>query len=51
MAHYFPGLKIDELNDEEFAMWSENAQYMHSQLLLQNASNMASMLGGGGSGK
>jgi len=48
IAHYFPGINLDELDEWGFAFWSENAQWMHSQQILIQQANMMGMLGGGG---
>jgi hypothetical protein len=33
LRHYFPGVNIDEMTDEEFAMLSEEALWLHEQML------------------
>jgi hypothetical protein len=35
------------MTDEEFAFWSENAQWVHSQMLMVQQANSLSLLGGG----
>lgn len=34
MRHYFPGVNLDEVSDEEFAMLSEDALWLHEQMLI-----------------
>lgn len=46
IAHYFPQLDMRTMSDEEFAMWSENAQWMHSQMLMVQQANTVGLLGG-----
>lgn len=52
LAYYFPQIKLEDLSDEEFAMWTENAQWLHSQMIMMQQANVASTmstaLGGGG---
>ena len=33
IRHYFPGVNLDTLTDEEFAMLSEEALWLHEQML------------------
>lgn len=32
IRHYFPGVNLDVLSDEEFAMLSEEALWLHQQM-------------------
>ena len=32
VRHYFPGVNINEISDEEFAMLSEEALWLHEQM-------------------
>lgn len=33
VRHYFPGVNLDTVTDEEFAMLSEDALWLHEQML------------------
>ncbi|WP_342994115.1 hypothetical protein [Bacteroides uniformis] len=33
IRHYFPGVNLDTISDEEFAMLSEEALWLHEQML------------------
>ena len=33
IRHYFPGVNLDTISDEEFAMFSEEALWLHEQML------------------
>ncbi|KAB4219434.1 hypothetical protein GAP53_08170 [Bacteroides uniformis] len=33
IRHYFPGVNLDTVTDEEFAMLSEDALWLHEQML------------------
>lgn len=34
MRHYFPGVDLDTITDEEFAILSEDALWLHEQMLI-----------------
>ena len=34
VRHYFPGGNLDTISDEEFAMLSEEALWLHEQMLI-----------------
>lgn len=51
IAHYFPGIDINELDDEGFAMWSENAYWLREQDHKMMVAGMSAMFGGTGNGK
>jgi hypothetical protein len=34
IRHYFPGVHLDSITDEEFAMLSEEALWLHQQVLV-----------------
>ena len=34
VRHYFPGVNLDTISDEEFAMLSEEALWLHEQMLI-----------------
>lgn len=51
IAHYFPGIDINSLDDEDFAMWSENAYWLREEEQKMMAYSMASIFGGTGKGK
>ena len=34
VRHYFPGVNLDAITDEEFAMLSEEALWLHQQVLV-----------------
>ena len=42
--HYFPSVNLDELNDEEFAMLSEDAVWLHSKMLITQQASALGML-------
>ncbi|NDV63948.1 hypothetical protein D0T60_01625 [Bacteroides sp. 224] len=42
IRHYFPGVNIEKLNDEEFAIIANDAEWMHAQ---QIQSQQAKTLG------
>jgi hypothetical protein len=46
IRHYFPGVKIEEMSFDDFAMLSEDALWMHSQTLMVQQANSLGMLGG-----
>jgi len=39
IRHYFPGVDLNNISDEEFAMLSEDALWLHQQMLISKASN------------
>jgi hypothetical protein len=39
IRHYFPGIDLNNISDEEFAMLSEDALWLHQQMLISKASN------------
>jgi hypothetical protein len=47
-AHYYPQLDLGNMSMQEFAFWSENALWVHSQMLMVQQANSLGMLGGGG---
>lgn len=38
IRHYFPGVNLDTITDEEFAMLSEEALWLHQQVLVSRLS-------------
>lgn len=38
VRHYFPGVNLDAITDEEFAMLSEEALWLHQQVLVSRLS-------------
>lgn len=34
MRHYFPGVSLETISDEDFAMLSEDALWLHEQMLI-----------------
>ena len=46
LAYYYPQFDLKTMSFEEFAFWSENAMWMHSQMLMVQQSNALGMLGG-----
>lgn len=46
-THYYPQLNWENMSDDDFAFWSENAQWVHSQMLMVQQANSLSLLGGG----
>lgn len=46
MCHYYPQLRLEDMTDEDFAFWSSNAMWVHSQMLVIQQSNALGMLGG-----
>ncbi len=34
VRHYFPGVNLDTVTDEEFAILSEDALWLHEQMLI-----------------
>lgn len=47
MMHYYPQLKLEDMSVEDFAYWSENAEWMHNEMLLLKQANSVAALGGG----
>lgn len=45
IRHYFPGVNIDSLDDEEFAMLSEEAVWLHGRMIITQQANVLGMLG------
>ena len=43
IRHYFPGVNINELDDEEFAMLSEEALWLHSKMVITQQANSLGM--------
>ncbi len=37
IRHYFPGVNLEEITDEDFAILSEEALWLHQQLTLVNS--------------
>nr|DAJ04395.1 MAG TPA: hypothetical protein [Bacteriophage sp.] len=35
IRHYFPGVDLNDVSDEEFAMLSEDALWLHEQMMLK----------------
>ncbi|MBF0648633.1 hypothetical protein IR083_07360 [Dysgonomonas sp. GY75] len=40
IRHYFPGVNIDTITDEEFAMLSEEALWLHQEMTIARTNNM-----------
>ena len=40
IRHYFPGVDIEQLSDEDFAMLSEDALWLHEQMVVQQSAKM-----------
>ncbi|NDV80835.1 hypothetical protein D0T87_02430 [Bacteroides sp. 51] len=38
VRHYFPGVNLNEITDDEFAMLSEDALWLHQQMLATKTS-------------
>jgi hypothetical protein len=38
VRHYFPGVDLENITDEEFAMLSEEALWLHQQVLISRLS-------------
>ena len=41
VRHYFPGVNLETIDDEEFAMLSEEALWLHNQMMITKAANAA----------
>nr|DAO58722.1 MAG TPA: hypothetical protein [Caudoviricetes sp.] len=37
IRHYFPGVDLERITDEEFAQLSEEALWLHEQLMVHNS--------------
>lgn len=37
IRHYFPGVSLEHITDEEFAMLSEEALWLHEQFMVHNS--------------
>jgi len=37
IRHYFPGVNLDAISDDEFASLSEEALWLHEQLMVRNS--------------
>lgn len=37
IRHYFPGIDLDGITDEEFASLSEEALWLHEQFMIHNS--------------
>ena len=37
IRHYFPGVDLDAMSDEEFASLSEEALWLHEQFMVHNS--------------
>lgn len=44
--HYYPQLDLEKMSIEDFAFWSENAYWMHSQMLMMQQANAVSAMVG-----
>lgn len=44
IRHYFPGVNIDELDEDGFAMLSEDAAWLHSKMVITQQTNALGML-------
>lgn len=40
-------LDLNDMSDEDFAFWSENAYWMHNQMLMVQQANAVGALAGG----
>ena len=47
MTYYYPQLDLNDMTDDDFAFWSENAYWVHSQMLMVQQANTVGMLTGG----
>ncbi|KAA5089831.1 hypothetical protein F3P51_13885 [Bacteroides fragilis] len=41
VRHYFPGVNLETISDEEFAMLSEEALWLHYQMIITKGANAA----------
>ncbi|MDR2914013.1 MAG: hypothetical protein LBV74_04125 [Tannerella sp.] len=39
VRHYFPGVNLETISDEDFAMLSEDALWLHEQMMMARMSN------------
>jgi hypothetical protein len=39
VRHYFPGVDLDKITDEDFAMLSEEALWLHQQMMITKTTN------------
>jgi len=39
LRHYFPGVDLETITDEEFAMLSEEALWLHQQLIISKTTH------------
>jgi len=39
IRHYFPGVNLETISDEEFAMLSEEALWLHQEMTITKANN------------
>lgn len=46
MVYYYPHLNLDDMSMRDFAFWSENAYWLHSQMLMMQQANAMSIFGG-----
>ncbi|PHL08732.1 hypothetical protein CQR41_15640 [Enterococcus faecium] len=44
IRHYFPAINVDELDDELFAQFSEDALWLHEQMVIKQSANALGML-------
>lgn len=47
MAYYYPHLNLQSMSDDDFAYWTENAYWVHSQMLMVQQANTVGMLAEG----
>jgi len=45
--HYYPQLDLRTLSFDEFAFWSENALWVHQQMMIVQQSNAVGAMFGG----
>jgi hypothetical protein len=39
IRHYFPGVNPEEISDEDFAMLSEEALWLHQEMMITKTAN------------
>jgi hypothetical protein len=39
IRHYFPGVNLETITDEEFAMLSEEALWLHQEMIIARTNN------------
>lgn len=44
VRHYFPGIDIENLNDEEFAIAVNDAEWLHSQQIITKQANTLGLI-------